>query len=88
MWDSRNILLQAACYHHNGELDGWRVVIGELPTALVCWQIWDVDEGGAAPADMAMPGTGPAVQSSQRDFLELVRPERMATRNISLTWAG
>ncbi len=36
-------------------------------------QIWDADEGGAAPADMAMPGTGVGMShTSMRDFQELV----------------
>ena len=36
-------------------------------------QIWDADEGGAAPPDQAMPGTGVGMsQSSLRDFHELV----------------
>ena len=40
---------------------------------LVPAQIWDADEGGAAPADMAMPGTGVGMShTSMRDFQELV----------------
>ena len=37
-------------------------------------QIWDADEGGAAPADLAMPGTGVGMShTSARDFHDLVR---------------
>ena len=43
------------------------------PQALVATQIWDVDEGGAAPADLAMPGIGVGMShTSARDFHDLV----------------
>ena len=36
-------------------------------------QIWDADEGGAVPPDLAIPGTGgDSYSSSRQDFQDLV----------------
>ncbi len=66
----RNTVAAAQC-----QRVGTLLCIGPCATGtpLLPAQIWDADKGGAAPADLAMPGTGVGMShTSMRDFQELV----------------